>query len=217
MQTKRLLQRLPIDIWLVWFGNDMKLSNIIRALDIFEVPFYILDINELQNNKYCFAIVIPTDKLAQFRGVQQPINVKQTGVYIINCDVYTFYEASKSTNPEGIAQIEQIIRDNFGVFKSEYYLAFAVFSILHEIGHIKHLEKSKMTYEEYYDTYQKEWDNLYREYLFVYKIYATTPERIKAVNQLYGEKYRSHPFENFADHFALEHFEECMQKIHDIE
>ena len=217
MQTKRLLRHLPIDIWLVWFGNNMKLSKIIHVLDAFNVPIYILNDSELQNKKYCYAVVIPTDELARFRGTPLPNKVKQTGVYIIDCDLYTFYEASRSVNPEGIEQIEKLIRDNFGISEAEYYLAFAMFSVLHEIGHIKHIEKSKMSYKEYYDTYQKDWDNIYKEYILMYKFYGTTPERIKIVNQLYGEKYRHHAFENYADSFALMHFEKSMQKMRNIE
>lgn len=194
----------------------MRLLDILRCINNFDVPVYILPESELQSKKYCYAIVIPTDKLASFRGATKPNSFKDTGVYIIDCDLDVFYSENKSSNFEGITQIEKIISDNFDISEKEYILAFAVFSLLHEIGHIRHLQESKMSYEEYFNAYQKDWDDIYREYLFMCKLYGTSQERLKAVNQIYGEKYRQHAFESYADNFALEHFEKCMQKLRDM-
>ena len=194
----------------------MRLFDIIKTLDHFDVPMHTLNENELKNKNYCYAIVIPTDKLALFRGIKPSGNHKDVGVYVIDCDLTVFHEANKAINFEATEQIEKIIRKNIQLHDGEYALAFAVFSILHEIGHIKHLQNSQMSFQEYYDTYQKDWDNIYKEYLFMYKLYGTTQERIKEVNSLYGEKYRSHAFESYADEFAIQHLEECMDKLRNI-
>lgn len=199
-----------------WKGVRMKLLDIVENLKDFDVPIYILNESELQNKKYCYAIVIPTDKLAFFRGVKSSGNCKDVGVYIIDCDLTDFYDANKSTNFEATKQIERIIKKELQLLDGEYVLAFAVFSILHEIGHMKHLQNSQMSFQEYYDTYQKDWDNIYKEYLFMYKLYGTTQERIKEVNSLYGEKYRSHAFESYADEFAIQHLEECMNILRNV-
>ena len=46
----------------------MKLSDILKFINNFDVPIYILDESELRSQKYCYAVVIPTDKLSSFRG-----------------------------------------------------------------------------------------------------------------------------------------------------
>ena len=194
----------------------MDLSHIVSVLNEVDVPIHILSTSELQNKKYCYAVVIPTDKLSSFRGTPSSNSAKETGVYIIDCDLDVFYEANKSTNFEGVVQIEKIIKDNFDILETEYVISFALFSILHEVGHIRHLQNSKLSYEEYYDTYQRTWDNIYRNYLFMYNLYGTTPERKKAVNQLFGEEYRQHAFESYADSFAIEHFEKYMCKLRNM-
>lgn len=191
----------------------MKLSDILSTLDSFNVVIHILNESELHNKNYCYAVVIPTDKLAYYRGAKSSSEPKETGVYIIDCDLIDFYKANKAKNLEGTVQIEKTINENTNIFDGERPLAFSLFSILHEIGHITHFQNAKMSYEEYYNAYQKDWDDIYKDYLFMYRFYGTTQERLKAVNVLFGEKYRNHAFESYADNFALEHFEKCMQKL----
>ncbi|MGM9642791.1 MAG: hypothetical protein ACI3XI_06240 [Eubacteriales bacterium] len=99
--------------------------DILQCINNFDVSVYILSESELQNTKYCYAVVIPTDKLASFHGANKSNAPKDTGVYIIDCDLNIFYNANKSTNFEGIAQIEKIIRDNFDICEDESVIAFA--------------------------------------------------------------------------------------------
>ena len=91
----------------------MRLFDIIKTLDHFDVPMHTLNENELKNKNYCYAIVIPTDKLALFRGIKPSGNHKDVGVYVIDCDLTVFHEANKAINFEATEQIEKIIRKTY--------------------------------------------------------------------------------------------------------
>lgn len=189
----------------------MNLFDLAKSLNTFDVPLYISE-----KNNCCFSIVIPSNELNRLRNKTDDNTNKETGVYVSECSCYDFYEYAKQINNEAVNQIENLIFDRFGSFDERKELVYSVFAILHEIGHVYHLLESKLTYDEFWEKYYVDWQNVWVEYQFCYNFLADTLEEKKKINMIFGEKYRNTAFEKYADMFALNHFEECLMKAKKI-
>lgn len=190
----------------------MTLLQIIEVIGDFTVPIYPLEYGEI-NNEFCYSIVIPTDVLGKIRGNNSTSTKRDTGVYFYNCTYSKLYELMSEKTPEAVQQIIEKLNSNFQIIEYNIPLAFSIFALLHEIGHVYHLNNSGMSYEEYWRKYYKERDALWIDYQFEYYIIAKTPIEKKNVNLKYGEIYRNIEIEHLADDFAINHFEECYNRV----
>lgn len=190
----------------------MTLLEIIELIGDFKVPICTIEYQEI-NNDYCFSIVIPTDILAKIRGKNSTSPKRDTGVYFYNCTFLKLYELTSAKTPEAVQQIIEKIKSNFSINENDVALAFSIFALLHEIGHVHHFINSEMSCEEYWMQYYKKRDALWMDYQFEYYIIAQTPNEKKNVNLKYGEIYRNLEIEHIADDFAICHFEECYYKV----
>ena len=190
----------------------MTLLEIVDLIGNFQVPIYTIEHQEI-NNDYCFSIMIPTDVLSKIRGNNSNSPKRDTGVYFYNCTFLKFYEITSTKTPEAVQQIIEIIKSNFWIEENDIALAFSVFALLHEIGHVHHFINSEISCEEYWSQYYKERDALWANYQFEYHFIARTPDDKKNVSLKYGEIYRNIEIEHIADEFAICHFEECYNRV----
>lgn len=189
----------------------MRILDIINLIGIYNVPIFTIEKHEIKGN-CCFSIMIPTDELAEIRNKKATTH-RNTGVYFYNCTYSEFYNLSKEINSEAVSQIIELIKQNFEINDEDEKLAFSLFSILHEIGHVHHFLNSKMSYREYWINFYKDWEELWIMYQFEYNIIATTSDEKSKTNLKYGKLYRGVALEKVADDFAINNFKDAFLKI----
>ena len=80
--------------------------------------------------------------------------------------------------------------------------AYVLFTILHEIGHWKHLIQSGLSSMDYWKKYEAGRDFIWMDFQCEYFVCKNDIQRQKTLAR-FNEKYRNLPSERFADEYAI--------------
>lgn len=132
------------------------------------------------------------------------------GLYIPDISIDEFMAIQRKGNPDSINDIMGTIPGKIRL--EEYKLTYALFCILHELGHWNYYKDSGMTDYEFYlhdRAGRKEAVDLSVRIL---KMPNDDPDKSKLVTKQ-NIMYRNVPSEKAADQFALKHLEEAMALV----
>ena len=125
----------------------------------------------------------------------------ELGVHLINLELQDIYNNYLEKNSIAVYKLSTLLREQLTVTSDKIIPAYALFVVLHEIGHWQHLIQSGLTRTEYWKTYEAHRDDLWVEFQFMYHFCRNKQEQQSILN-LYDDKYRNLPSERYADDFA---------------
>lgn len=140
---------------------------------------------------------------------QKVYDRSECGLYIPELTADALIELHKRGNPGSVKMIMSSVNK---VYISEYNLTYAVFCILHELGHWVHYNSTDLSDKEFYCKEKADrWDaeQLRKE---IYKMPDYNPIKLSLCDKQ-NEMYRNIPSEKAADQYALKHLEEAMECV----
>ena len=192
----------------------MKTKDIAEKINIYNVDikyFY----SPTPNVDYCSSSIIPSSVLAQIRGNASIASEETTfiGVNLLDCEHKELYNYFCHTNLPAVQKTCQTLQKNFHISQSHMALAYSLYAILHEIGHIVHLKEFELSYEDYWYRYNASRDNTNILFQFCYhKICHSDSERMILL-AFVNEIYDNIPSEKAANKFAMQEFLRCWAII----
>ena len=136
---------------------------------------------------------------------------KQRGLYLPDCDSLEALEYCKSKMPDGFRRIKKMI-----CTKCDFdEISFAVFSILHELGHwiqYKDFIEEGHTDQEFIGCYELQRAVMHMQRESEWQKCKSKGDII-ALNKKYDNLYAELPTERYANDFAVSHLLEGVMKI----
>ncbi|MCC8153166.1 MAG: hypothetical protein LIP01_02475 [Tannerellaceae bacterium] len=132
------------------------------------------------------------------------------GLYIPDISTDEFMATQKKGNPDSVRTIMGAILGKISV--EEYNLTYAVFCILHELGHWVYYKESGMTDDEFY-LHERPGRKEVTDLANRIRALPVGDPMIPTLCAQHEEMYRNLPSEKAADQYALEHLEEAMECV----
>lgn len=185
----------------------MKTEKLISSIKNYDVPIFFFD-EAVVGEDYCHAIIIPSKSLAKIRGINKEITVeKPVGVHIFKCDEKILYEDFSRRNLPAVYARRQQLQSRFCIAQSDIPLAFTLFTVLHEIGHIIHIQESNLSHADYWFRNNASRDDVWKLYQFCNSAICHTPQEELQLLIFVNQIYDNIPSERFANQFAEKEFE----------
>ena len=185
----------------------MQTERIISLINNYNVPIFFFD-EATTNEDYCHAIIIPSESLAEIRGIKKETTIeKNVGVHIFRCDEKTLYADFLRRNLPAVYARQQQLQSCFSIEQSDIPLAFTLFTILHEIGHMIHIQESQLSHADYWFRNNASRDDVWKLYQFCNSAICHTPQEKSLLLTFVNQIYDNIPSEKFANQFAEKEFE----------
>ena len=105
----------------------------------------------LPNHDYCYAITIAASELAVLRKrPSSGIKDEELGVHLVNAELQEVYDSYCQRNPVAVNETCSMLFERCSVPAEKKVYAYVLFTILHEIGHWKHLIQSGLSSMDYW-------------------------------------------------------------------
>lgn len=130
------------------------------------------------------------------------------GIHLPDVTIDQFYRLEERRNPAAQRVILSELNANRKMYIKEQNLWFALFCILHEVGHWEHFKQSGLSAFDYEksehdirDKFEKIGDKICK---IPESIFYT--EKIRCAEQFHKESHKQIPSEKAADEYAFQHF-----------
>ena len=182
-----------------------------------DAPIHFTPKAELNPENYVLCVFIGEEETdAIRRGVHNKefqYDNSDVGLHFPEITIDCYYHLEEARNP--IAQEINMgyLQKNRKTYHEEKNLWFALFCVLHEIGHWKHFKQSGLSAIDY----EKSIHDISKKYKEIGDIIFSMPN-FHPLKMVYAEKYHkeSHeqiPSEKAADEYALDHFDEALSMV----
>ena len=99
------------------------------------------------------------------------------------------------------------------MYIKEQHLWFALFCILHEVGHWRYFKNSGLSSLEYEKSEHEIRDKFEKIAVRLYKMPDYFPEKMTLAEQYHRDTHNQIPSEKAADEFAMQHFDEALMTV----
>lgn len=180
----------------------MLVKELISRIDTKDTPIFFHEI-PLPNHDYCYAITIAASELAVLRKrPSSGIKDEELGVHLVNDELQEVYDSYCQRNPVAVNETCSMLFERCSVPAEKKVYAYVLFTILHEIGHWKHLIQSGLSSMDYWKKYEAGRDFIWMDFQCEYFVCKNDIQRQKTLAR-FNEKYRNLPSERFADEYAI--------------
>ncbi len=193
----------------------IKLTDLVTILHLDEkAPIHYQPPENLNRENYIFFRFMSQQEKTDIENKSWNKNTEypkeELGIYVPDVTIDEFIDLEKERNY--VHEIINLVSYTITVPMDEYNLVFAIFCLLHEVGHWIHFKKMGLTSYDYF-----QWDKRYRADLVcdgnkIYNMPDNSFEKHILVRE-YNERYRKIPSEMAADTYALEHINESINIV----
>lgn len=172
--------------------------------------------DELSKNNYVFFRYLGNEEEeALINGTHDKgkvYNNSDIGVHLPDLDIKQYYELEMKRNPSNIQSVIGKISYETPVWIKEYYLVWAIYCVLHEIGHwIDFVNSGKTSYE--FSIIEKGYrEGLEKEAKVISQINDYSPQK-RLLMEEYNRKYKEIPSEKAADDYAFSNLIPSLNKV----
>lgn len=193
----------------------ITLKDLVTILKLNKIaPIHYQSPDKLNRENYMFFRFMSSQEQTDLENNNWNKNIEYTkeelGVYVPDLTIDEFISLEKERNY--VHDIMNLVSYTITVPMNEYNLIFAIFCLLHEVGHwIQFIEMGLSSYDYF------QWDKRYRADLVKdSKIIYNMPDNLFEKHILvkdYNERYRKIPSEMAADKYAFKHINKSIKVV----
>ena len=166
---------------------------------------------------YCHAILIPENELNIIRGKEvENDNNDPVGVHVLKCDSAELLADFAARNMPGVLETTSELKQRFSIPNEQMHIAYTLFVVLHEIGHVLHHQESGLSNSEYWYRYNGSRDDVWMIYQFCHNVICKDSGDQQLLQAFVNQIYRNIPSEKYADEFAFDQFASNWQKLLEV-
>lgn len=194
----------------------MLCERLVNIITNYGVQIHFFD-EPKEKKDYCYAIIIPETELNIIRGKEREgENNDPVGVHILRCDSAELLENYKEQNFPGVLETTNELQQRFSIPSEQMHIAYTLFVILHEIGHVLHHLESGLSNSEYWYRYNGSRDDVWMIYQFCHNVICKNFGEQQLLQTFVNQIYRNIPSEKYADKFAFDQFASNWQKLLEV-
>lgn len=197
--------------------NSVTFRKMVDCLGSYlcDVPVHYTPVEKLDKTNYVSCRFMGNEEANAIRNGTHDPEIKydnsDVGLYFPDIAINEYYSLELRRNPAAQNVIVHNLTITRKMYVKEQKLWFALFCILHEIGHWKHFKQSGLLAVDYEksensvrDLYEKQGDmiRIIPDCIFMRKYYLA--------EQHYRESHSAIPSEKYADEYALQNFDEAL-------
>lgn len=193
----------------------MRVRELVKYLEVEKLaPFHFY--TELSNKEYATCKHITNEELDDYNKKiwtrEKIYDNSELGIYLADITINELYELIKECNPVAVDEAINDISYIFLVKLDEYSLIYAIYVILHEVGHWWDFKASGKTSLEY-----TLWDSEFRRepHKFAKEIYQMPDDSFEKwqLAKIQVDMYKEIPSEKAADTYAHENIKEKLELV----
>jgi len=193
----------------------MRVKEIVDFLKVEEIaPFHFY--TEILNKEYAVCKHITNEELDDYNKKiclnEKKYDDSELGIYIADITIDEMYDLEHNRNPVNLQKVLDDISDLFMVEIAEEELIYAIYVILHEVGHWVNFKASGKPSLEY-ALWDWELKKEYKQYVNeVRKIPDDSSKKLEFA-KIAVINYKNIPSEKAADTYAFENIEEKLKLV----
>lgn len=199
--------------------NAISFRDLINGLGdyISDIPVYFTPEDKLNPENYVYFVFMGKEEADAIRHGVYDAEIQydnsDVGLHFPNITIDYYYELEKMRNPVAQRINMENLQNNRIMNDMEKHLWFALFCVLHEIGHWHHFKMSGLSAIDYEKSIHAITE-VYENYAnMIYKMSNINPLKIICAEQYHRESHEKIPSEKAADEYALEHFDEALSLV----
>ena len=194
----------------------MLCEKLVNTISTYGVQIHFFD-EPKPRKDYCHAIIIPENELNIIRGKEgENDNNDPVGVHILRCDSAELLADFAAQNMPGALEIINELKKHFSISDEQMHIAYTLFVVLHEIGHVLHHQESGLTNSEYWYRYNGSRDDVWMIYQFCHNMICKNPREQQLLQTFVNQIYNNIPSEKYANEFAVDNFITNWQKLLEV-
>lgn len=182
-----------------------------------DAPVHFTPIDKLDKTDYVSCRFMGNEEADAIRhgkhNTETQFDNRDVGIHLPDITIKQLFCLESQRNPAAQRVILADLNAERILYNKERQLWFALFCILHEVGHWKYFIQSGLSAFDYEKSEHEIRDKFEKIAVRLYEMPDFLPEKMTLAEQYHKESHAQIPSEKAADEYALKHFDNALTKV----